>query len=36
MRKRRILYSKDYKVEYFACGEKICYADCEVCLQLYL
>jgi hypothetical protein len=34
MSKNRIFKAKDFHKKYFVCGEKICFADCEVCLQL--
>ena len=38
MSKKRVFHSKDYttntKKAFFVCGEKVCFADCEVCLQI--
>ena len=34
MSKKRIFYAKNFDRDYFVCGESVCFADCEVCLEI--
>ena len=34
MSKKRVFYAKNFNVKYFSCGEKVCFADCEVCMEI--
>lgn len=31
MSKKKVYYTKELKIEYFCCGEKVCFEDCEIC-----